>query len=146
MRILLVEDNKGDVRLLREAFRETSDNTEIEVAEDGELALAFLKHQGPYAHGSPRPHLILLDLNLPKVDGKQVLAAVKNDPELRTIPVVVLSSSRSREDVLGSYNSHANCYIRKPSSFDGFISVARGIQDFWLKLACLPDSGTASNG
>lgn len=143
MRILLVEDNKGDVRLLREAFRETSATTEIEVAEDGELALALLRRDGPHAEGRARPHLILLDLNLPKVDGKQVLFAVKNDPELRTIPVVVLSSSRSREDVMGSYANHANCYIRKPSSFDGFISVARGIQEFWLKLACLPDPGLA---
>jgi CheY-like chemotaxis protein len=138
VRILVVEDNPGDVRLIREAFRETGTQNEFQVAENGEQALAMLRRQGPYLK-APRPQLILLDLNLPKLDGKQVLAEIKADHELRSIPVIVLSSSRSHDDILGSYNGYANCYISKPILFDDFITVAKGITDFWVRVVSLPD-------
>jgi CheY-like chemotaxis protein len=138
MRILVVEDNPGDVRLIREAFRETGRHADFQVAEDGAQALLLLRREPPYG-GAPRPNLILLDLNLPRVDGAQVLAAIKSDDELRSIPVVVLSSSRSAEDIRNSYNGHANCYISKPLMFGDFVEVAKGITDFWMNVATLPD-------
>jgi CheY-like chemotaxis protein len=138
MRILVVEDNPGDVRLIREAFRETGQQTEFQVAEDGELALALLRQQAPFV-GAPRPNLILLDLNLPRLDGKQVLAAIKADQQLRSIPVIILSSSRSQDDVFSSYNGYANCYIPKPIMFDDFVKVAMGITEFWLRVVSLPE-------
>jgi len=138
MRILVIEDNPGDVRLIREAFRETGSQAEFQVAEDGEQALALLRRQPPYIEAL-RPNLILLDLNLPKLDGKQVLAQIKSDESLRSIPVIILSSSHSREDVFNSYNGYANCYIPKPIMFDDFIKVAKGITDFWVRVVSLPD-------
>ena len=138
MRILVVEDNPGDVRLIREAFRETDLQTEFQVAEDGEKALALLRGKAP-SGTITRPHLILLDLNLPKLDGKQVLAEIKADKELRSIPVIVLSSSRSQEDICSSYNAYANCYIPKPILFEDFVKVAKGITEFWVRVVSLPD-------
>ena len=138
MRILVIEDNPGDVRLIREAFRETGLYIEFQVAEDGEQGLALLRREPPFGDAL-RPHLILLDLNLPKLDGKQVLTQIKADEKLRTIPVIVLSSSHSREDVVSSYNHYANCYIPKPIMFEDFVKVANGINDFWIRIVSLPD-------
>lgn len=131
MWILHVEDNPGDARLLREAFHEEGIKAEILGAEDGEAALSMLRTQ-------PGPQLIVLDLNLPKMNGEEVLARLKSDPDLRKIPVIVLSSSRDPKDILASYNNHANCYISKPSSYEEFVAIAKGIQDFWLNLVVLP--------
>jgi two-component system, chemotaxis family, response regulator Rcp1 len=135
--ILLVEDNPGDVRLTRELFRDSRVRNHLSVAHDGAEALAILHQQGPYANAS-RPDLILLDLNLPRMDGRQVLVAVKSDEELRRIPVVVLTTSRADEDILESYDRHANCYLTKPLDLDEFAGVVRSIEDFWFKLAQLP--------
>ncbi len=134
----MVEDNPGDVRLIHEAFREAALPVEVKVVEDGERALALLRRQPPYNQGW-LPDLILLDLNLPKVDGHQVLEEVKADPNLRRIPVLILSSSRSKDDVVKSYNSHANCYIPKPMVFEDFVRIVKGIEDFWLKAVTLPE-------
>jgi chemotaxis family two-component system response regulator Rcp1 len=138
MRILVIEDNPGDVRLIREAFRETGLKVEFQVAEDGEQGLALLRQEPPFAK-ELRPNLILLDLNLPKLDGKQVLAEIKADRLLRSIPVIILSSSHSRDDVVSSYDGYANCYIPKPILFEDFVRVARGINDFWMGIVSLPD-------
>ena len=138
MRILVVEDNPGDVRLIREAFRETGLRVEFQVAEDGEKGLALLRREGQFRE-APRPNLILLDLNLPKLDGKQVLAQIKADENLRSIPVIVLSSSRSGEDVASSYDGYANCYISKPIIFEDFVKVAAGIGHFWMSIVSLPE-------
>ena len=135
--ILLVEDNPGDVRLTLEALREGKVKNNLFVARDGEEALAILRRQAPHA-GAPRPDLILLDLNLPKKDGREVLAEIKADPELKCIPVVVLTTSKSEEDVLRSYELNANCYITKPVDLEQFIRVVRAIEDFWLTLVVLP--------
>lgn len=131
MWILHVEDNPGDARLLREAFQERGIQAQIEGAEDGEIALKLLRER--------TPQLIVLDLNLPKMNGEEVLAELKSDPNLRRIPVIVLSSSRDQRDILASYDNHANCYITKPSSFEEFVDIARGIEDFWLRVVALPD-------
>lgn len=135
--ILLVEDNPGDARLTREAFREGKIANRISVAKDGVEALSFLNRQGHYAE-APRPDLILLDLNLPKKDGREVLATIKTDPNLRRIPVVVLTTSKAEEDILRSYDLHANCYLTKPVDLDQFITVIRSIEDFWLTVVKLP--------
>ena len=135
--ILLVEDNAGDVRLTREALREGRVRNTLSVAKDGAEALAMLRHQ-PLPGEGPRPDLVLLDLNLPKVDGRQVLAEMKGDPDLRRIPVVVLTTSKAEEDVLRSYDLHANSYITKPVDLDQFISVVHAIEDFWLTIVTLP--------
>ncbi len=135
--ILLVEDNAGDVRLTREAFREGKVGNELAVATDGVEALAFLRREPPHAN-APRPDLILLDLNIPKMDGRQVLAEIKSDPSLRRIPVVILTTSKAEEDVARSYDLHANCYITKPVDFDKFLAVVRSIDDFWLTVVDLP--------
>ncbi|MBX9789075.1 MAG: response regulator [Pirellulales bacterium] len=135
--ILLVEDNPGDVRLTLEALHEGKVKNNLAVARDGEEALAILRRHGPHA-GAPRPDLILLDLNLPKKDGREVLAEIKADPELKCIPVVVLTTSKSEEDVLRSYELNANCYITKPVDLEQFIRVVRAIEDFWLTLVVLP--------
>lgn len=135
--ILLVEDNPGDVRLTREGLRDGKVRNHLSVVSDGVEALEFLRHQGQYAD-APRPGLILLDLNLPRVDGRQVLAEIKSDPELHRIPVVVLTTSRSDEDVLKSYGLRANAYVTKPVDLEQFLKVVQSIEDFWLTLVTLP--------
>jgi CheY-like chemotaxis protein len=135
--ILLVEDNPGDVRLTMEALKEAKVINNLTVLKDGEEALSYLRRQGSYAQAK-RPHLILLDLNLPRKDGREVLAQIKADEALKRIPVVVLTTSQDEQDVLRSYNLHANCYITKPVDLDQFISVVRTIEDFWLGIVVLP--------
>jgi CheY-like chemotaxis protein len=135
--VLLVEDNPGDVRLTREALREGKIRNNLHVARDGVEALAFLRRQGEHA-GAPRPDLILLDLNLPRKDGREVLTEIKDDASLRQIPVVVLTSSQAEEDIIRAYDLHANCYISKPVDLDQFISVVRSIEDFWFTVVKLP--------
>ena len=135
--ILLIEDNDGDVRLTREALNEGRIRNRLNVVNDGEQALAYLRRQGGHA-GAPRPDLILLDLNLPRLDGREVLAEIKGDPELKQIPVVVLTSSRAEQDLLRAYDLHANCIISKPVAFEEFIDVVRSIEDFWLTIVVLP--------
>jgi CheY-like chemotaxis protein len=135
--ILLVEDNSGDVRLTVEALGTAKVRNTLHVVEDGERALAFLRREGSYAN-SPRPDLILLDLNLPRKDGREVLAEIKQDHDLKRIPVVILTSSAAEQDILQSYNLHANCYITKPVDLDQFLKVVRSIEDFWLMVVKLP--------
>jgi chemotaxis family two-component system response regulator Rcp1 len=135
--ILLVEDNPGDVRLTIEALKEGKMRNNLAVAKDGVEALAYLRRQGSHASAN-RPDLILLDLNLPRKDGREVLAEIKEDPVLRRIPVVVLTTSKAEEDILRTYDLHANCYITKPVDLDQFISVVRSIDDFWLSVVRLP--------
>jgi CheY-like chemotaxis protein len=135
--VLLVEDSAGDVRLTREALKEGQIPVNLSVAPDGEQALAFLRREGPHA-AAPRPDLILLDLNLPRKGGREVLAEIKADPHLRRIPVVVLTTSQAEPDVRASYDLHANCYIIKPLDLDQFMHVVRSIEDFWLTVVRLP--------
>lgn len=135
--ILLVEDNPGDARLAQEALKEGRMTSRLKVVVDGVEAMAFLRREGQYA-GSPRPNLILLDLNLPRKDGRQVLAELKADDELRRIPVVVLTTSQAEQDILRSYDLHANCYITKPVDLDRFISVVRSIEEYWCSVVTLP--------
>ena len=135
--ILLVEDNPGDVRLTREALKSGKVWSNLHVVEDGEAALTFLRQQGSYTY-APRPDLILLDLNLPKKDGREVLSIIKADENLKRIPVVVLTTSQAEEDILKSYNLNANCYITKPVDFDQFINVVRVVEEFWLTIVKLP--------
>ena len=138
--ILLVEDNPGDERLTREALKEGKVYNNFHWVKDGVEALAFLRRQGPHA-GSARPDLILLDLNLPRKDGREVLAEVKDDPVLRRIPVVVLTTSKAEEDVLRTYNLHANCYVTKPVDLEKFMVVVKSIDVFWLTVVTLPPNG-----
>ena len=135
--ILLVEDSAGDVRLTREAFRDAKVLVNLHVVPDGEEAMAFLGREGKNAD-KPRPDLILLDLNLPKKDGRAVLSEIKGNPNLKTIPVVILTTSASEADVFKSYLLHANCYISKPVNLDGFLKVVESIDDFWLSIVRLP--------
>lgn len=135
--ILLVEDNPGDVRLTREALREGKVYSNLHWAKDGVEALEFLRREGSHAE-APRPDIILLDLNLPKKDGREVLAAIKDSEHLKQIPVVVLTTSKAEEDVLRSYSLHANCYITKPVDLDKFIFVVKSIDRFWLSVVTLP--------
>lgn len=135
--ILLVEDNPGDVRLTQEAFRENKIRNKLNVVNDGEQALAFLRREGVYANVA-RPGLILLDLNLPRVDGREVLAQIKSDPELRHIPVVILTTSQAEEDIVKSYALHANCYITKPVDLERFMQVVKEVEHFWLSVVNLP--------
>lgn len=137
VKILLVEDNPGDVRLTQEAFKENKVRNSLNVVEDGLEAMLFLHRVGKYAN-APRPDLILLDLNLPKKDGREVLAEIKEDPNLKSIPVVVLTTSKAEEDIIKSYNLHANCYITKPVDLEQFITVVKSIEDFWLTIVKLP--------
>ena len=137
IKILLVEDNPGDVRLTLEAFKEGKVSNEINVVNDGIEALAFLRQEGQYAN-APRPDVILLDLNLPKKDGYEVLAEIKQDPDLKRIPVVILTTSQAEQDILKTYNLHANCYITKPVDLEQFITVVRSIEIFWLNVVKLP--------
>jgi len=136
--ILLVEDSPGDVRLTREALRDGKVRNHLSVVTDGVEALAFLRREGRYAD-APRPDVILLDLNLPKKDGREVLAEVKADERLRRIPVVVLTTSADERDVLRSYELQAACYITKPVDLDQFIAVVQSIEDFWLTIVTLPE-------
>ncbi len=135
--ILLVEDNSGDVRLIREALNDGKVSSDLYVVHDGVEALAFLRRNGEYA-SVPRPDLILLDLNLPKKDGCEVLTIVKADNDLKTIPAVVLTTSQANEDVLKAYSLNANCYITKPVDVDDFMRVVRCIEEFWLLTVKLP--------
>jgi chemotaxis family two-component system response regulator Rcp1 len=135
--ILLVEDNDGDVRLTREALAEGKVANQLIVARDGVEALEVLRRVGVYAD-APRPDLILLDLNLPKRDGRAVLAEIKADPKLMRIPVVVLTTSKAEEDILRTYDLHANCYITKPVDFEKFVTVVKTIDEFWLTVVRLP--------
>ena len=135
--ILLVEDNPGDVRLTIEALKEGKVANEINVVVDGIEALAFLQREGKYKN-APKPDLILLDLNLPKKNGREVLAEIKMNPHLKCIPVVVLTSSQAEKDIVATYNLHANCYITKPVDFDQFIKVVKSIENFWFKVVKLP--------
>jgi len=135
--ILLVEDNPGDVRLTMEALKEGKVHNDLRVAADGVEAIAMLRREGKYA-GLSRPDLILLDLNLPRMDGREVLAEIKTDPVLKRIPVVVLTTSKAEEDVMRSYNLYANCYVTKPVDLEQFIHVVRSIDSFWLSVVELP--------
>lgn len=135
--ILLVEDNPGDVRLTREAFRETGLSNHLHVVGNGDEAIDFLRRQGGYLR-APRPDIILLDINLPGKNGHEVLAEIKDDDALKTIPVCVFTSSEADRDIAQCYRQHANCYINKPADFAHFIAVAQGIEDFWLGIATLP--------
>ena len=137
IQILLVEDNPGDVRLTIEALKEGKVSNNLSVARDGVEALSFLRREGSHGNAA-RPDLILLDLNLPKKDGREVLAEIKEDSRLRRIPVVVLTTSKAEEDILRTYDLHANCYITKPVDLEQFISVVRSIDDFWLSVVRLP--------
>jgi two-component system, chemotaxis family, response regulator Rcp1 len=135
--ILLVEDSPGDVRLTREALKDAKIHINLHVASDGIEAMGFLNREGEYAD-APRPDLILLDLNLPKKDGRQVLAEIKDNAALMTIPIVILTTSASEEDILRSYQLHANCYISKPVDLEGFLKVIKSIDNFWLSIVKLP--------
>lgn len=135
--ILLVEDNPGDVRLIREALRASPLRNALHVARDGDEAMAFLRREGPWAQ-APRPNLILLDLNLPRKDGREVLSEIKADPDLKRIPVLVLTTSTAAEDVRRSYDAHANCYLTKPVRLDDFRRVIKLVEEFWLTAVRLP--------
>jgi two-component system, chemotaxis family, response regulator Rcp1 len=135
--VLLVEDSPGDVRLTREAFNDAKMHIDLHVASDGAEAMSFLRHEGKYMD-VPRPDLILLDLNLPKKSGREVLEEIKEDPILMSIPVVILTTSASEQDVLRSYLLHANCFITKPVDLEGFLKVVTSIDNFWLSVVKLP--------
>jgi CheY-like chemotaxis protein len=135
--VLLVEDDPGDVLMTQEAFEEHKVRNNLSVVNDGAEAIAFLRREGQYAD-APRPDLVLLDLNLPRRDGREVLAEIKNDPQLRQIPVVVLTTSQADEDIVRSYELHANAYVTKPVDFDRFIKVVHQIDDFFVSVVKLP--------
>lgn len=136
---LLAEDNPGDVRLTQEALRESKIRNNLNVVPDGVEAMAFLRKQGKYAE-APTPDVVLLDLNLPKKDGREVLADIKSDPVLKRIPVVIITSSEAEQDILRTYDLHANCYVTKPVDLDQFIKVIQSIENFWLTIVKLPSS------
>jgi chemotaxis family two-component system response regulator Rcp1 len=135
--VLLVEDSPGDVRLTQEAFREANRSVHLHVAADGVEAMAFLRHEGTHLQ-APRPDLILLDLNLPKMDGREVLALIKKDESLKTIPTIVLTTSEAEADIARSYQLQANCYLSKPVQLDAFEALVKSINDFWLIKCKLP--------
>jgi chemotaxis family two-component system response regulator Rcp1 len=135
--VLLVEDSPGDVRLTTEAFRDANRMIHLHVAADGVEALAFLRKEGIHVD-APRPQFILLDLNLPKMDGREVLAHIKGDESLKTIPTIILTTSTAEEDIMRSYELQANCYLSKPVQLDEFEGVVKSINDFWLTMAKLP--------
>jgi chemotaxis family two-component system response regulator Rcp1 len=137
VQILLIEDNPGDVRLTREALKEAKFRNTLQVVGDGVEALAYLRQQGQYS-GAMRPHLIMLDLNLPRMDGREVLAAIKKDADLRRIPVVVLSSSEAEADIARAYELHANAYVTKPVDIAHFLQVVKSIEEFWVEIVKLP--------
>jgi len=138
LQILLVEDNEGDVRLIKEAFSESKINKHFSVAKDGEDALNYLYKKGQYSSNTIRPDIILLDINLPKKNGFEVLNQIKNDPELKRIPVIMLSSSSSEDHISKSYELNANCYVTKPVDFDEYSEVVKTIEDFWFDKEKLP--------
>ena len=140
--ILMVEDNPGDARLTEEALKQSKMLNRLYHAKDGVEALAFVRQEPPFKD-APRPDIILLDLNLPKKDGREVLAELKADPRLKTIPVVVLTTSKAEQDIVRSYELHANCYITKPVDLDKFIDIVQGLEDFWLSIVRLPNAGCA---
>jgi CheY-like chemotaxis protein len=140
IKILLVEDNPGDVELACEALENGKFHNTLHVAKDGVEAMDFLRNKGAFSD-APRPDLILLDLNLPKKDGREVLSEIKSDPLLRSIPVVILTTSEAEEDVLKSYNLHANCYVTKPLNIDRFFKVVRAIKEYWMSIVVLPSNG-----
>jgi two-component system, chemotaxis family, response regulator Rcp1 len=137
--ILLVEDSEGDARLAKEALRESKVMNKVYHVIDGVEAMSFLRKEGEYT-GVPRPHLILLDLNLPRKDGREVLSEIKNNDDLKRIPVVVLTISNDERDIVRSYNLHVNCFITKPIDFEKFLQVIRSIDDFWLSIVQLPNN------
>ena len=137
LELLLVEDSSGDVRLTQEAFRAANMAVHLSVVADGVEAMAFLRHEGVYKD-APRPDITLLDLNMPRMDGRHVLALIKNDDSLRTIPIVILTTSDSEDDIAKSYQLHANCYLCKPVQLTAFESLVKSINDFWLTRAKLP--------
>ena len=140
IRVLLVEDSPGDVRLTREAFRDANQFIQLDVASDGVEAMAFLRHEGAYSNAL-RPDLILLDLNLPKMDGREVLAQIKQDAKLKTIPTIILTTSAAEADIATSYQLHANSYLKKPVQLDEFDALVKSINDFWLTKVVLPEQG-----
>ncbi|MGH9700017.1 MAG: response regulator [Candidatus Acidiferrales bacterium] len=137
--ILLVEDNAGDVRLTKEVLKDSKVRNNLIVATNGQEALDCLRKKGKYV-GTLRPDLILLDLNLPVMDGREVLAQIKDDPELKRIPVVILTTSKAEEDILKTYNLHANCYVTKPVDLEQFCRVVKSLEDFWLAIVKLPNN------
>ncbi len=137
LEVLLVEDSPGDVRLTKEAFEAANMTVHLNVASDGVEAMAFLRREGVYAN-APRPDLTLLDLNMPRMDGRQVLAEIKKDDKLKTLPIVILTTSDSEGDIVKSYELHANCYLCKPVQLTAFESLVKSINDFWLTRAKLP--------
>jgi chemotaxis family two-component system response regulator Rcp1 len=139
--IFLVEDNRGDIGLIQEALRRTASQCEVVIARDGMEAMAYLRQDGEYA-GAVRPDLILLDLNLPKKDGREVLAEIKANPSLKHIPIIVLSTSRNEEDISKSYDLHVNCYISKSRNLSQLFKIVQGIEEFWLETATLPLGST----
>jgi chemotaxis family two-component system response regulator Rcp1 len=143
LEVLLIEDSPGDVRLTREAFREAGTAVNLHVVMDGVEAMAFLRQQGAHA-ASPRPDIILLDLNLPRMDGREVLAHIKEDDGLKTIPTVILTTSDAEADIVRSYELHANCYLNKPVQLDEFDALVKSIREFWMTKARLPHR--VSNG
>ena len=140
--VLLVEDDPGDVLMTREAFEEYKMRNTLHVVSDGVEALAYLRREGDFAN-TVRPDLILLDLNLPRKDGREVLAEIKADPKLHTIPIVVLTTSRAEQDVLRSYELHANCYITKPVDMDRFVDIVKLLEEFWFTIVKLPSHDSA---
>jgi chemotaxis family two-component system response regulator Rcp1 len=142
--VLLVEDSPGDVRLTKEVFRDANKDIHLHVASDGLEAMAFLRHEGAYTD-TPRPDLILLDLNLPKMDGREVLAQIKQDDKLKTIPTVILTTSESEADIVKSYQLQANCYLSKPVQLEAFETLVKSINDFWLTKAKLPQHKGEAN-
>ena len=140
LEVLLVEDSPGDVRLTKEALRHANRAIHLHVVCDGVEAIAFLRHEGAYVD-APRPHLILLDLNLPRMDGREVLAQVKADDGLKTIPIIILTTSEAEADIVKSYQLQANCFLTKPVELDAFESVVKSINDFWLTKVKLPHEG-----
>jgi CheY-like chemotaxis protein len=145
LQVLLVEDSPGDVRLTQEAFRDSQIAIALHVAMDGVEAMAFLRHEGGHAD-APQPDLILLDLNLPKMDGREVLACIKEDHELRTIPIVILTTSQAEADIISSYRLQANCYLSKPVQLDAFENLVKSISDFWFTKVKLPHRGSSLQG
>jgi CheY-like chemotaxis protein len=135
--LLLIEDNPGDVRLTREALKNSDINVHLSVARDGVEAMDFLRRSGPFAD-APKPDLVLLDLNLPRKNGREVLSEIKSDPELKRIPVLIMTTSRAEQDVNRAYHLNANCYITKPMDLDEFLRIVKAIEDFWLKTVTLP--------
>ena len=137
LEVLLIEDNPGDVRLTQEAFRDANMHVRLHVASDGVEAMAFLRHEETYAH-APRPDMILLDLNLPKMDGREVLDRIKKDDDLKTIPTMILTTSEAETDILKSYQLQANCYLTKPITLGAFESLVKSINEFWMTKVRLP--------